>query len=216
MGYGGGWNWGLITFIRSTQAWITWTINAPTLIYEISYHLLRLVPALTILIFLAATKRKRNQFFLTKGNINAKVQPTKLLGSKTPEPWIKIALIFSIVFVIGIILFLFGFSNLTLENLSTNLFIVPIAVLIASINGFNEEFSLRAAPLGELNPIMGTTNSLLVTTLYFGLGHYYGVPNGIIGVFLSSFLGGIPWKSTTFSINDTPLPFLVFSIISVG
>ena len=195
MGYGGGWNWGIIPFIHSTQAWITWTKTAPTLIYEISYHLLRLAPALIILTFLVATKRNRKQFFLTKGNIHAKIEPTKLLGIKKPEPWMKIALIFSIVFVIGITLFLLGFNDVKLENLSTNIFVVPSALLIASINGFNEEFSLRAAPLGELNPILGKTNSLLVTTLYFGLGHYYGVPNGIIGVILSSFLGWFLGKS---------------------
>jgi membrane protease YdiL (CAAX protease family) len=195
MGYGGGWNWGLIPFIRTTQTWITWSNSVPTLIYEISFHLLRLTPALIILIFLFASNRKRNQFYLTKGNIHAKVEPTKLLGIKKPESWLKIALIFTIVFVAGITLFFIGFNNFKLDNFITNLLTIPIAILIALLNSFNEEFTLRAAPLGELNPTLGKTSSLLITTLYFGLGHYYGMPSGIIGVLLSAFLGWFLGKS---------------------
>ena len=63
------------------------------------------------------------------------------------------------------------------------------------MNGFNEEFTLRAAPLGELEPTMGTSHALTATAVYFGLGHYYGVPNGIIGVLLSGFLGWLLGKS---------------------
>ena len=195
MGFGGGWNWGLIPFIRSTQTWIIWSNSVPTLIYEISFHLLRLTPALVILLFLFASNRKWNQFYLTKGNIHAKVEPTKLLGIKKPESWLKIALIFAIVFVAGITLFLLGFNNFKFGDFKTNFSTIPIAILIALLNGFNEEFTLRAAPLGELNPTIGKTSSLLITTLYFGLGHYYGMPSGIIGVLLSAFLGWFLGKS---------------------
>jgi membrane protease YdiL (CAAX protease family) len=195
VGYGGGWDWGLVPFIRSTQTWISWTMTVTPLIYEISFHLLRLIPALIILLFLFVTNRKRKQFFLTKGNIHANVEPTKLLGIKKPESWVKIALIFATVFVIGITLFLLGSINVDLDNFVSNLLTIPVAILIALMNSFNEEFTLRAAPLGELNLNLGKTYSLLVTTLYFGLGHYYGVPSGIIGVILSAFLGWFLGKS---------------------
>jgi len=62
------------------------------------------------------------------------------------------------------------------------------------MNAFNEEFTFRAAPLGELEPLIGKSTSLVVTAVYFGLGHYYGVPNGVIGVLLSGFLGVAAWK----------------------
>jgi membrane protease YdiL (CAAX protease family) len=73
--------------------------------------------------------------------------------------------------------------------------LIPVSILIAAINAFNEEFTLRAAPLSELWKVLGKTQGLLITTLYFGIGHYYGVPNGIIGVLLSAFLGWFLGKS---------------------
>jgi len=65
----------------------------------------------------------------------------------------------------------------------------------AVINAFNEEFTLRAAPLSKLLPVVGKQQSLMITTIYSGLGHYYGVPNGVPGVLLSSFLGWFLGKS---------------------
>jgi len=73
--------------------------------------------------------------------------------------------------------------------------LIPVAILIAAINAFNEEFTLRAAPLSELWKEIGKKQSLLIITVYFGLGHFYGVPSGIIGVILSAFLGWFLGKS---------------------
>ena len=36
---------------------------------------------------------------------------------------------------------------------------------------------------------------MAITTVFFGLGHFYGVPNGVPGVLLSSFLGWFLGKS---------------------
>jgi hypothetical protein len=195
MGFGGGWNWGLIPFIRSNEIWISWMNTAPIALQEIALHSLRLTPALLILLFLLATKRKRADFFLTKGDIHASVGRSRLLRIKKHEPWIKVASIFAAIFVFGTILFLFGSSEIRWNLLITNWSLIPVAILVALINGFNEEFSLRAAPLGELEPFIGRPDSLLITTAYFGLGHYYGVPSGVIGVILSGFLGWLLGKS---------------------
>jgi len=73
--------------------------------------------------------------------------------------------------------------------------LIPAALLIALINAFNEEFTLRAAPLSTLWNTVGKQQALMITTVFFGLGHFYGVPSGIIGVLLSSFLGWFLGKS---------------------
>jgi hypothetical protein len=195
LGYGGGWNWGLIPFIRSSEIWISWTNTAPVALYEITLHSLRLTPALLILLFLFATKRKRADFFLIKGDIHASVERSRILRTKNHEPWVKIASIFAAVFVVGTIIFLFGASEIQWNQFIMNWPLIPVAILVALMNGFNEEFTLRAAPLGELEPSIGKSDSLLVTTAYFGLGHYYGVPSGVIGVILSGFLGWLLGKS---------------------
>jgi hypothetical protein len=194
-GIWGGWNWGLIPFIRSSEIWISWINIVPVALYEIMLHSLRLTPALLIMLFLFATKRKRADFFLIKGDIHASVGRSRILRTKNHESWVKIASIFAAVFVVGTIIFLFAASEIQWNQFIMNWPFIPVAILVAFMNGFNEEFTLRAAPLGELEPSIGKSDSLLVTTAYFGLGHYYGVPSGVVGVILSGFLGWLLGKS---------------------
>lgn len=193
MGYGGGWTFGLIPYIRSSATWISWESTAPTTLYELSLHGLRLTPALVLLMFLFLSGRKRGDFFLRKGEPSALFEPSKILPTKTPTSWLKMALIFSVVFIVVVTVILFGQASLS--TLTIDWFLVPVAILVAAMNGFNEEFSLRAAPLGELEPEMGKSDSLIATATYFGLGHYFGVPSGILGVILSAFLGWFLGKS---------------------
>jgi membrane protease YdiL (CAAX protease family) len=195
LGFGGGWKWGLIPLIRDSLIWNTWMNSLPWALSAIMTHILRLVPAMVLLVFLLSIGRKRQDFYLTKGKINALVEPSRLLGMKTPEPWTKIGSIFAIVFSVGTFLFLMLTSPPTLEAFIQSLPLIPVVLLIAAINAFNEEFSLRAAPISELWKVIGKKQALLITTIYFGLGHYYGVPNGIIGVALSAFLGWFLGKS---------------------
>ena len=148
-----------------------------------------------LLIYLLLLGRKRKDFFLIKGNIKAMVEPSKLIGMKKPEPWTRIGSIFAIIFIGGTLTFLILTSPPSLIAFINVVPLIPITVLIAAINAFNEEFTLRAAPLSELWQSLGKKQALLITTIYFGLGHYYGVPNGIIGVLLSAFLGWFLGKS---------------------
>ena len=195
LGFGGGWQFGLIPFIRELPAWITWIESLPWALSSILIHLLRLSPAIGVLLFLLLIKRKRSDFFLIKGDITALVEPSKLIGMKKPEPWPKIGLIFAAIFTAGTFIFLIGTTPPTPSQFIQALPLIPVAILIAAINAFNEEFTLRAAPLSELWQVLGKKQGLLITTLYFGLGHYYGVPNGVIGVALSAFLGWFLGKS---------------------
>jgi hypothetical protein len=195
LGFGGGWQWGLIPFVRGTTTWISWEAQAPWALSAISTHLLRLSPALVILGFLMLSGKKRGDFFLAKGKINAPVEPSRLLGMKKTEPWTRIGTIFAVIFASVTLLYLTLASPPTLNSIEKALPLIPVALLIATINSFNEEFTLRAAPLSELWTTIGKQQALMITTLFFGLGHFYGVPSGILGVLLSSFLGWFLGKS---------------------
>lgn len=195
MGFGGGWQWGLIPLIRSSSLWINWTDQLPWALSSIVTHLLRLLPALALLFILFLIGRKRVDFFLVKGDIHALAEPSKLIGMRKPEPWPRIGSIFLVIFTVGTLLFLIFTTNYSLDNFIHALPLFPVAILIAAINAFNEEFTLRAAPLSEIKNILGKQWSLAITTTFFALGHYYGVPNGILGVLLSGFLGWFLGKS---------------------
>ena len=195
LGFGGGWQWGLIPLIRDSSTWTIWMASIPWALSAILTHILRLLPAIVLLSYLLIIGRKRQDFFLVKGKIKALVEPSKLLGMKEPEPWTKIGSIFAAIFSIGTFTFLIFTSPTTFETFINTIPLIPVAVLIAAINAFNEEFTLRAAPISELWTKIGKQQALLITTIYFGLGHYYGIPNGILGVALSAFLGWFLGKS---------------------
>lgn len=195
LGFGGGWQWGLIPFVRASAAWIGWESQAPWALSAIATHLLRLTPALAILSYLLLAGKRRKDFFLVRGQINAPVEPSKLLGIKKPEPWTRIGTIFAFVFASVTLVYLLLSMQPSLGAFVQAIPLIPVALLIAVINSFNEEFTLRAGPLSELLPAVGKQQALLLTTLFFGLGHYYGIPSGILGVLLSSFLGWFLGKS---------------------
>ncbi len=195
LGYAAGWQWGLISFIRGTSVWNSWEAQVPWALSALSIHLLRLTPALAILSFLFLKGRKRSDFFLVKGKIDAPVEPSKLLGMKKPEPWTRIGTIFAVVFAVATFGYLMISSMPSLDAVFRALPLIPTALAIAVINAFNEEFTLRAAPISELLSVIGKQQSLMVTTVLFGLGHFYGVPSGLLGVLLSSFLGWFLGKS---------------------
>ena len=73
--------------------------------------------------------------------------------------------------------------------------LIPVTLLIAVINAFNEDYTLRAAPFLDFGIELANNKALMITSLFFGLGHFYGVPNGLLGVLLVSFLGWFSGKS---------------------
>ncbi len=187
--------WGLIPLIRTSPPWISWTSQASWPAANIALHLLRLTPALVVMGFLLLKGLRRSDFFLVRGEVDAPVEPSKLIGLKKSEPWTRIGSIFVAVFCAGTLFSLLLTSHPSLDALIRALPLVPAALLIAAVNAFNEEFTLRAAPLSQLLPAIGKQQALAVTTLFFGLGHFYGVPSGVLGVVLSSFLGWFLGKS---------------------
>ncbi|MBU7016105.1 MAG: CPBP family intramembrane metalloprotease [Theionarchaea archaeon] len=195
LGYGGGWDFGLIPFILSSSAWVNWESQTPWALSAVVTHLLRLLPALVIMVFLLIKGLKRRDFFLVKGTIDAPVEPSRLLGMKKPEPWTRTGSIFAIVFTVFTLIFLLLSSKPSLDDFVKITPLLPVVLLIAAMNAFNEEFTLRAAPLSVLQPVIGKNQALRITTVYFGLGHFYGVPNGVLGVLLSGFLGWFLGKS---------------------
>ncbi len=188
-------SWGLIPLVRSSPLWVNWTSQAPWALSNIALHLFRLTPALVILAFLLLMGLRRKDLFLVKGKINAPVEPSRLLGMKKPEPWTRIGSIFAIVFTVVTFAFLMLSWRPSLDAFVKVLPLIPVSLFIAVVNAFNEEFTFRAAPLSKLVPVIGKQQALMITAVYFGLGHFYGVPNNVPGVLMSAFLGWFLGKS---------------------
>jgi CAAX protease family protein len=188
MGFGGGWTFGAIPWIRASPQWSNMISNLPAGFPDLAVHLLRLTPALIFLSISLLRGKNLRDLYLTRGEIYAAVKPTRLLGVKDNISWLNMTIRFSAVFGLGTLLFLILSARPDIGQIWGDLGVLPFAVLIAGLNAFNEEFTLRAAPMTTLRSF-GDDDALALTTVFFALGHYYGVPYGLIGVLLSGFLG---------------------------
>ena len=73
---------------------------------------------------------------------------------------------------------------------------IPLILLNAAMNAFGEEVTFRAATLGTLLPAISPRQALWMTSLWFGLGHYYGgFPSGPAGLVQSGLLALLMGKA---------------------
>ncbi len=150
------------------------------------------------LIMLAASwlmMRRRSAFFFTVGKLNAPAAPIKFLGMLRPSTWSRLGPILALGLAGGLTLFIVIAGGAPLANLSQALPLLPFVLLFAALNAFGEEMSYRAPQLGALAPVVGGAQALLITAVYFGIGHFYGVPYGIVGVVMAGLLGWLLGKS---------------------
>ncbi len=118
---------------------------------------------------------KRPDFFLTAGSLKAKA-----VGRIT---WPVFGTVMAL--LLGGLFFPFSLSQLRggVVDYSAVIPWLPLVLLAAMLNAFVEETAYRAAPISTLLAVVGPKHALLLTSLWFGLGHYYGgIPSGPIGL----------------------------------
>ena len=91
------------------------------------------------------------------------------------------------------------------------------------MNAFNEEMTYKASFLSVLENVVGKHQALWLMAVYFGIGHYYGIPYGVIGVLMAGFLGwflgksmletrGLWWAWFIHFLQDV----LIFAFLAIG
>ena len=158
-------------------------------------QLKRFIAALLIIIVLFFLKYSRKDLFLVKGQLDAPIRPVKWLGFPKTDPWTRFGGQFAIYISLGTLIFLMIGGRSTPAAMIRALPMLPAILIFASINAFYEELTYRSALLAPLEPALGDKHSLGITAIFFGIGHFYGVPYGVIGVIMASFLGWIMGKA---------------------
>lgn len=154
----------------------------------------KLVVSLVMIGVLLALGYKRRDFFLTRGNLRAPIEPVRLLGFPKPAPWPSFGLQWG--FYIAIALAVVQFLGLRPSG-DLMLKVVPILPSIlfyAALNAFNEEITYRSPMLASLEPVGGSKWALWQSAYFFGIAHYFGTPGGLLGGILSIFMGWILGK----------------------
>ncbi len=152
--------------------------------------------AFAVIATLWLIKRRRSEFFLVKGQLDAPIGPVPWLGIRQGESWRTFGWIFAIIASIAVLIPTAVGLRLTSEVLLRAIPLVLSGILFAAINAFNEEVYFRASLLSTLPEVIGKTHALLINAVFFGLAHYlYGSPSGVIGFLMTAFLAWLLGKS---------------------
>ena len=184
--------WFFLTFLPQTGPYQDLVGGDPNRAF-FGERLVRLGAVAVMLGVLLVMGLKPREFFLRIGNLRAAALPEKYGVPRKQETWTGFSLRFVVIIAVLLSAFMIPALHPTLDNLSVGL--VLFAALCALMNAFAEEFLYRSALLPQVLPVLGKGRSLLLVAAWFGLGHFFAVPSGITGVFLTAFGGWVFAKS---------------------
>jgi membrane protease YdiL (CAAX protease family) len=155
----------------------------------------RVASAGLLMLVMLALVRSFRRFFFVVGDLNAPAAPIPLV-TRHPSRWGILGPAISAALPLGLLAFVFVFGRPPgLQSLGSVLPLLPIVFLFAAANAFGEEMLYRAPWLSSLEGPIGPTQALLLTAVYFGIAHFYGVPYGVVGVIMSFIPGYLMGKA---------------------
>jgi hypothetical protein len=187
--------WFVFTKIDQLSFYQAWLNNPSFNVFMLAEQSLRLMVTFVIIAALFILKKTRSAFFLVKGDINALVEPVNWMGIKPGERWKQVGRNFSVILSLGTLTFLILAGRPPLDIVIRALPFLPAILLAAMLNAFNEEMTYKASFLSVLEDVVGRHQALYLMAAYFGIGHFYGIPYGVIGVLMAGFLGWFLGKS---------------------
>ena len=190
-----GGQWLVYNRIDQLYYYRAWLNNPSFNVYMLAEQSLNLIVTLLMIAALFLMRKKRSDFYLVRGDLAAPVEPVRWLGVKQGERWKKFGIILTLCISLGTLAFLVIAGRPPLSIVTRVLPFLPAILLAAALNAFNEEVTYKASFLSVLESPVGPRQALYMVALYFGIGHFYGVPYGVVGVILATFLGWILAKS---------------------
>jgi membrane protease YdiL (CAAX protease family) len=179
--------------------------------------------AILVSLTLIGSGLTRRDLFLCRGNPAAPAQPIPFLGLRKPVPWTWLgpALILVFALVLSPYLYLTVHPNFSVSERIARTF--PWSIAVATLNAVSEEFQFRSVLLAHLRGVSRPAEMILLTAVYFGLGHYYGQPSGPLGVLMAGFAGWI-WARSMIETRGGVWAFLIhfvqdlviFTFLAVG
>ena len=215
--------WIIFGVIAELPVYKMWLSNPSFNINMLANQSLRLMVTLAIIATLFVMKKQQDEFFLVKGNTNAEAEPVLWLGIKPGERWNPLGRNFAVILSLGTLAFLVIAGRPPLNIAIRALPYLPFVLIAAVLNAFNEEMTYKASFLSVLENVVGKPQALVLMAAYFGIGHFYGIPYGVIGVLMPGFLGwflgnamletrGLFWAWLIHFVQDV----LIFAFLAIG
>jgi membrane protease YdiL (CAAX protease family) len=187
---------GLLNTPRLQATYNIWLAHSSPFVRQIgAVQIPRTFTSLILVLIMLALFRSFSRFFLVKGDLRASSGSIPLIASHPPR-WHLLGPAIAGAMCLGLLVFTFAFGSLPSGKALSGVGpLVPFILLFALTNSFGEEMLYRAPWLGALEGPLGGAQALLLTAVYFGLGHFYGVPYGVVGVILAFIPGWLMGKS---------------------
>ena len=154
----------------------------------------KLAVSLAMIVVLLMLGYTRRDFFLTRGNLRAPIEPVPLLGFPKPDPWSKFGLQWAIYIAAALAVLQYVSLQPGSDVWLRVVPMLPSILFYAALNSFNEEITYRSPLLATLEPVGGSRQALWMAAYFFGIAHYFGTPGGIVGGMASIFMGWILGK----------------------
>jgi membrane protease YdiL (CAAX protease family) len=134
--------------------------------------------------------------FLNIGQLSTIAEKEKWLGINGKSSWTVngLQLLFFVSIATGIFMFLAVKYTNSIDNFQWSF--IPLVLLFSLTNSLTEELIFRFGIVGGLFNYYPKLTILIVSAILFGLPHYFGYPNGFIGIVMSGVLGYILCKAT--------------------
>jgi membrane protease YdiL (CAAX protease family) len=174
----------------------SWLAGTTSFVQNVGYTVIpRLAVALLLVVVMRVLTGSFARFFLTKGKLDAQAAPIPLIMSR-PSTWRVLGPAIGGAMSLGLVVFIVAAGGRpSPASLAGVVPLLPVVLLFALANSFGEEMIYRAPWLAALEGPAGPVQALLMTSVYFGLAHFYGVPYGIVGVVMAFIPGWLMGKS---------------------
>lgn len=159
--------------------------------YQIFALTVGILSTIAILILNSESKQ-----FLSIGQLNIIAEKEKWLGINGKSSWKAngLQLLFFVSIATGIFMFMAVKYTNSISNFQWSF--IPLVLLFSLTNSLTEELIFRFGIVGGLFDYYPKLTILIISAILFGLPHYFGFPNGFIGILMSGVLGYILCKVT--------------------
>jgi membrane protease YdiL (CAAX protease family) len=205
--------------VQGSQAWGSLAGGIPGGAAFIAAEMLKTIPTAVLAFSLVGSDLGLRDVFVVPGDIHAISQPTLVTGLMS---WTRLGPILAAVIALPLALYVGLTRGSDPALLRKAVALAPLILLGSALNAFNEEFTFRAVLLARLSPAVGPAQSLWLTAVRFGVGHWFGNPSGPIGAALATLVGwfwgksiletrGLFWAWVIHAIQDV----VIYSLIAM-
>jgi membrane protease YdiL (CAAX protease family) len=154
----------------------------------------KLVPVALAAALLAASGRTRGELYVRLGDLRARAEIPLPVTTRTTT-WPRLGIIVIVLVSAYLVVHLAVARQPSSAAVAILLEYSPVVVVAAAVNTFCEEFLFRNSLIPPLLPALGRPQTLWLTSLRFGIGHFYGNPSGLLGVAGATIFGFVLARS---------------------